>query len=449
MSDTFNNDEIDASNDSIDINEPVSMHANEMSKKRSLSLRSKPFVASAAALGVVIAAAVFAVVPSSDPNGKPATRRDIPASAVAYDLVVTLNEQISRMRLAAPEASRLYGYTFFAAYTAAAAVDNPADAEVAAASAGAETASRLIMSETHAASALTLGPRHGTDVNHEAAALGRRVAIEVVRIADNDVYRAGIGQWSQKEVLGTYDYVTTGRGEPPLEPNWGQQPTIITGSSACELPTPDVVVIEAQARAMYESFTKTTALGNDVFWWLAGNGTATPTGQWMRMAMLASQDANLNPAAALAMLTIAAISTADVGVVGWREKFRHNLVRPESMWQRLYGENALTLPRETPNHPSYPSGHSFFGGAVATTLIDIVGDVSVRDTLPADLYAPAEARTWPTMSAALAEAGLSRVHAGFHYPLDITAGQDLGACVARAVTSGLDAAATKVATQAG
>ena len=53
--------------------------------------------------------------------------------------------------------------------------------------------------------------------------------------------------------------------------------------------------------------------------------------------------------------------------------------------------------------------------------------------MPADLYAPAQRRDWTSIDAALNEASLSRIHAGFHMPMDTKAGEELGSCVANAV----------------
>jgi membrane-associated phospholipid phosphatase len=128
-----------------------------------------------------------------------------------------------------------------------------------------------------------------------------------------------------------------------------------------------------------------------------------------------------------------------VGIVGWFEKYRHSVARPETLWGLINASQAPVLPRETPNHPSYPSGHSMFGAAVSAAVLSELGDVALNDQLPADLYVPREQRSWPSVTAALAEAGQSRVNAGFHYPVDISAGEELGNCVAGRVTDGLEA----------
>lgn len=61
-----------------------------------------------------------------------------------------------------------------------------------------------------------------------------------------------------------------------------------------------------------------------------------------------------------------------------------------------------------PNHPSYPSGHSTIGKTAAVVLSH---------------YFPENRRGWELMAQ---ESGMSRIWAGIHYPMDHTAGVELG-----------------------
>ena len=69
----------------------------------------------------------------------------------------------------------------------------------------------------------------------------------------------------------------------------------------------------------------------------------------------------------------------------------------------------------TPNHPSYPSGHSCFGSAAATVLAQL---------FPRDAAA---------FEALAAESSESRVWAGIHFRSDLEAGRALGRAVAERV----------------
>ena len=62
----------------------------------------------------------------------------------------------------------------------------------------------------------------------------------------------------------------------------------------------------------------------------------------------------------------------------------------------------------TPNHPSYPSGHSCVSAAAASVLTAFFPEKKAE------------------LDQGVADAGMSRVFAGIHYPFDISAGQTLG-----------------------
>jgi membrane-associated phospholipid phosphatase len=72
----------------------------------------------------------------------------------------------------------------------------------------------------------------------------------------------------------------------------------------------------------------------------------------------------------------------------------------------------------TPNHPSYPSAHSYISEAFTAVLSDAFP--SERDYL----------------MALLEEAGMSRIYAGIHYLFDVEAGQQVGAVAAARALAG-------------
>lgn len=359
----------------------------------------------------------------------------------AYDLVATINTQNAALRVSPVEAARIMGYSMFAAYAAYTLAEGEQDRDLAAATAGSEVAAALIKDPTKAANLRAIQARHGSVLDPETVEWAKAVAEKVLDRSKKTGYDESQQAWSSKQGTTSYDWVPTGRKEPGFEPGWGRQIPLIAATQKCVLPIPSDEAVRAEATKLYHDFNEADAVGTDVLWWLAGIGTPTPIGQWMRIASNAAKDAGLDGKEALLMLTRAAVAGNDAGIMGWREKYRHNLARPETMWVKLFGEGSVPrLPRETPNHPSYPSGHSVFGGAVVESVAATLGDPPARDSQLPDLYAPGERRSWSSMSVALAEAGMSRVHAGFHFPMDVSAGQELGGCVANEVRLRLDEA---------
>ena len=363
-----------------------------------------------------------------------------PSKPAVLDLVTTINEQNASLRISPVAAPRILGYSLFAAYSASKLMPEGLEKELVIATAGSEVAATMILDPSKAAELRSLQERYGSDLYPASKEFGLSIAAKVLKIAAEDKYEESWSSWEPTDTATTrFPWRPTGRGEPGFEPSWGNLIPLNNDSNYCTLPAPNAELVVEQAREMYNFFNVGDALGADVLWWLAGIATSTPAGQWMRVAVNAALDDKMSSEDALKMLTLAAMSAHDAGVMGWREKYRHNLARPETLWIELYGSNnKVKLPRDTPNHPSYPSGHSVFGGAVANSMILSRGDLPVRDFLPVDLYAPYETRSWPSTSEALKEANYSRVNSGFHYPLDVEAGASLGKCVSSAMNVNLD-----------
>jgi len=375
---------------------------------------------------------------SSSVRGPSAQEITRPTLPVAYDLVISANAQSSTLRLSAVEAPRIMGYMMLAAYTAWNGAEEGMSRDVAAAVAGAETAAKLYTEPTRGAEMLIIPTRYGAERHPDAVAYGKIISKRVLALASSSGYGETGEAWSPSRGSTAYPWEPTGRGEPGIEPLWGNIRPIIPSTTRCILQAPPSEVILAQAEELLKNYNRTAAVGDDVMWWLAGTGTPTPSGQWLRMGIAALQAAKVDEDTAMKVLSYAAVASGDVGIAGWREKYAHSVARPETMWKNIAGANAPVLPRETPNHPSYPSGHSLFGNAVATVLINALGDVPLSDQLPADMYVPAQTKNWASITEALNEAGMSRINAGFHYPIDISGGEELGRCVAERVSNGLD-----------
>lgn len=402
-----------------------------------MSLNRKVFTSVSASL---IALSLLAGCSSSEKSLPLADKVAKPLKPAVLDLVTTINEQNASLRISPVAAPRILGYSLFAAYSASKLMPEGLEKELVIATAGSEVAATMILDPSKATELRSLQERYGSDLYPDSKEFGLKIAAKVLKIAGNDKYKESWSSWEPTEAATTgFPWRPTGRGEPGFEPTWGVLTPLNKYSNDCVLPAPDEGLVIEQSKQMYSDFNVGKAVGVDVLWWLSGIATSTPAGQWMRIAVNAALDDKMSSEDALRMLTLSAMSAHDAGVMGWREKYRHNLARPESLWMDLYGENnKVKLPRETPNHPSYPSGHSVFGGAVANSMIIIRGDMAVRDFLPVDLYAPYETRSWQSTSEALKEANYSRVNAGFHYPLDVEAGASLGKCVATAMNNNLD-----------
>lgn len=199
----------------------------------------------------------------------------------------------------------------------------------------------------------------------------------------------------------------------------------------CDLPIPDRTRVLDEAFALNVEYDLVDSASPSVSIWLGGRGTITPAGMWVEMAAdaAAARDADI-----LAASAAVARATHNATIVNYREKYRHNLVRPETLWDRLL-RTSQPLVRDTPPHPSYPSGHSAISAAGAHTISTLFGeDTPLTLRVPGTLGWPDQTVSFDTPAAALADVSESRIVAGFHYPLDIAAGEKLGHCAA-AVTA--------------
>lgn len=349
----------------------------------------------------------------------------------AVEAVRVLTGQVATQRISPLSASRVYGYSLWAGWSA----NRNGLSDDSAAWVTAEVASVLLENRFPAKEFDAFQLRR--PVRPDEKTVADEIVTAVLEVASADGESAGPGPWERRE--GELMWRPTGTGMPGLDPRWGELVTIVPGSKTCELPPPDLALVKQEAAEMLRTFDPNGANSDITLWWLAGNATPTPAGQWLNIISNYLVDNKVPSATAWDILGHAGVAAFDVSIRLWNQKYKHNLIRPESLWFDLVGDRAPLLRRETPNHPSYPSGHSGFSAASAAVLVGVLGvpTVAVRDNLPVDVIVPPQVRAWDDVWAAVDEAGRSRVVSGFHFPLDISAGNTLGRCVAGQVLDGL------------
>src|SRR5262249_48002293 len=136
-------------------------------------------------------------------------------------------------------------------------------------------------------------------------------------------------------------------------------------------------------------------------------GTFTPMGYWNLVASGYVGAAGLDELGATHTLALMHAAMMDAQIGCWDTKYTYWFIRPPQ------ADPLITTVFPTPNHPSYPSGHSC-GSAAAVTVLEHL--------FPAHT---SELEGW------LTELGLSRMYAGIHYRFDIDTGRQLGQSVAQ------------------
>lgn len=236
-----------------------------------------------------------------------------------------------------------------------------------------------------------------------------------------------------------------------LEPGWGNVAPLLVGPTEC--PVADPVVFDslpgssfhAEAMAVFDldanltDHQRTTAK----YWDDRAGASFTPTGHWVHIlgAQLDVDSSGPEPptraSAARAYATLG-VATGDAFIATWKAKYDTDVLRPIT-YLRDHVDPGWRPFLRTPNHPSYPSGHSVGSWAAAEVLTATIGDRAFTDTAHSDKTTWGD-RSYQSFGEAAAEASESRRLGGIHYPMDSEAGDLLGQCVASLVVERISGA---------
>lgn len=157
----------------------------------------------------------------------------------------------------------------------------------------------------------------------------------------------------------------------------------------------------------------------------------SPGGHWLSIAGIASRKVNADVVRASAAYTLTAITLFDAFISCWDEKYRSNLIRPET-YINAYIDEGWKPVLQTPPFPEYPSGHSVISTASAVVLSNFFGeDFSFTDT--SEIEYGYGTRSFNSFTHACDEAAISRLYGGIHYRPAIEEGQQQGKKVGEVV----------------
>ncbi|MCI4666633.1 MAG: vanadium-dependent haloperoxidase [Bacteroidia bacterium] len=161
----------------------------------------------------------------------------------------------------------------------------------------------------------------------------------------------------------------------------------------------------------------------------------TPGGHWIAITKLVSQKADLDMMHSVEAYTRTSIALADAFISCWDEKYRSNLIRPETVIQELVDPTWQPL-LQTPPFPEYTSGHSVISTAAALALTELLGDnFAFIDSSETSYGLPS--REFDSFVAASEEAAISRLYGGIHYMPAIRNGQSQGRKVGNFINKSL------------
>ena len=162
----------------------------------------------------------------------------------------------------------------------------------------------------------------------------------------------------------------------------------------------------------------------------------TPGAHWIGITKIAANQAQLDFNQTVSAYTKTSLAIFDAFISCWDEKYRSNLIRPETVINQYIDESWKPV-LQTPPFPEYSSGHSVVSGASAQILTDIFGpNFSFDDTTEVPFGLPV--RHFDSFEQAAQEAAISRMYGGIHYKKAIIEGLKQGISVGQLVRDQLN-----------
>ncbi len=291
------------------------------------------------------------------------------------------------------------------------------------------------------------------DVFDRSVAYGDTVAKHVLAWASKDGYkqRTGLAKYSVLREPGRW-IPTPPAYMDAVEPNWGTLRPFTMDTSNQFRPEPPLPFDSTKNSPFYAQMVEVHTVAKTLtdeqraiaaFWdcnpfvmhvqghTMFATKKMSPGGHWMGIARLASHKANADITRSAEVYAYTAIALADGFLSVWAEKYRSNVIRPETMINKYLDESWQPL-LQTPPFPEYTSGHSGISTAAAVVLTKLYGDnFAFADSTETEYGLPV--RTFPSFEAAAAEAAISRLYGGIHYRRAVEQGQVQGRSVGQNV----------------
>jgi hypothetical protein len=241
---------------------------------------------------------------------------------------------------------------------------------------------------------------------------------------------------------------------PGIEPHWSKIRPFVIDSAAQFKPTPpppfsmeEGSEFYKEVKEVYDISLKITEEGDSSeeieiaqFWdcnpyvsvtrghLMFATKKITPGAHWIGITKIACKKTDSDFDKTVYAYTKTSIAIADAFISCWDEKYRSNLIRPETLINEHFDDNWKPV-LQTPPFPEYTSGHSVVSGAASTALTDIFGDnFSFDDDTEIAYGLPI--RKFTSFNQAADEAAISRMYGGIHYrtavDIGVKQGRDLG-----------------------
>jgi len=273
------------------------------------------------------------------------------------------------------------------------------------------------------------------DVYENSMTYGQLVADRVLEWADKDQYKQTrtFPKFTVKDEPGRW------QPTPPdymdgIEPHWSAIRPLVIDSAQQFKPAPPTPFSLEEGSQFYNEMMEVYETGNNLtdeqeeiakFWdcnpyvshhqghVMFATKKITPGGHWIGIAAIASRQSNASLMQATEAYAFTSVALMDAFISCWDEKYRSNLIRPETVINQHVDPDWTPL-LQTPPFPEYTSGHSVISASAATALTHIYGDnFAFLDTTEVMYGLPA--REFNSFKEASEEAAISRLYGGIHY----------------------------------
>ena len=285
-------------------------------------------------------------------------------------------------------------------------------------------------------------------VLNQSKKYGEEVANHIIAWADKDNYK-------QTRTFPKYSIdedPTRWQPTPPaymdaVEPSWNKIRPFIMERADQFAPPPPTPFSSDENSQFYKEALEVYNLGNDSisveekkdiasFWdcnpfvshfsghVMFATKKISPGGHWIGITKLAALKAKLDFMKTAEAYAWVSIGLADAFISCWDEKYRSELIRPETYINKYIDDKWMpTL--QTPPFPEYTSGHSVASATTAEILTHLFGeDFEFEDTVEKEFGLPT--RNFQSFKQAASEAAMSRLWGGIHYMPAIVNGSRQG-----------------------
>ncbi|GJM30624.1 MAG: hypothetical protein DHS20C17_32590 [Cyclobacteriaceae bacterium] len=264
---------------------------------------------------------------------------------------------------------------------------------------------------------------------------GNKVGQHILEWADGDNYKQT--RTFPKYTIDNRDF--RWQPTPPdymdaIEPHWNKIRPFVIDSSDQFVPEPPTPFNMDETSEFYQEVMEVYEVGKNIdeeqleiakFWdcnpyvshhqghVMFATKKITPGGHWVGITNIATKKAGSDFAATVEAFTIVSVALADAFISCWDEKYRSELIRPETVINKYIDEDWEPI-LQTPPFPEYTSGHSVISSAAATALTRLFGDpFPFEDTTELEYGLPS--RNFESFFQASEEAAISRLYGGIHY----------------------------------